>query len=91
MKAAATLLVAAFLLGGQALANDDLCTINLQKLEDQSLGMPLGTPLEQQIDALRDAAIQAQFSNDPERCIAQSAKALQMLENSNKNDGAGSD
>lgn len=89
MKAAALLLVAAPLLAGQALADDDLCAVNLQKLEDRSLGLQLGDPLQEQVDALRDAAIQAQFSNDTERCIAHSSKALQLLENSNKNEAAG--
>lgn len=91
MKAAATLFIIVSLLTSQAFAEEDLCAVNLQKLDDQTLGTPLGDPLEQQIDALREAAIQAQLDDDIDGCVAQSAKALQLLENSNKNDGGGSD
>lgn len=85
-----SLLIAACLLAGPSFGADDLCAVNLQKLEERSLGMPLGEPLEQQVESLRDAAIQAQYNNDPQRCVAQSAKALQLLDNSNR-DGAGPD
>lgn len=87
MKALALFAIAS-LLGNAAFA-EDMCSANLQQLDDQSLGMPLGDPLEQQVETLREAAIQAQLADDVDGCVTQSAKALQLLENSSKGDHVG--
>lgn len=83
-----TLLSLSVLLSAPVLAQD-LCSANLQRLADQTVGTPLGDPLEQQFEALRKAAAQAEAAGELETCIARSAQALQLLERSNKTDGGG--
>lgn len=69
------------LLSFPAFAAVDLCTLNLQKLEDNlASGDPLGEPLRQQVEELQAKAEQAREAGDLESCTALSEQALQMLQ-----------
>ena len=75
------LFFAAAVLAAPAFA-DDLCTVNLQKLDD-SLTTTVGSPLKEQVEEARQAALQAQTSGDLQACGTHAEKALQMLERPN--------
>ncbi|WP_044874045.1 hypothetical protein [Pseudomonas sp. LFM046] len=84
------LLFSAALLASPAFA-DDLCAINLQKLDDAMASYPtIGEPLRQQVTDLRTKAEQAQQVGDTEACVNASTLALQRLQQPDSNgNGAG--
>ena len=70
---------------------DDLCTVNLQKLDDHmATQTALAAPLKNQIDQHKMNAEKARDAGDMDGCTAQSAKALQLLEAPGDNGQGGS-
>lgn len=80
MKPTLFALVAA-LLAGPAFAAPDLCTLNLQELNDGLTvsGPSIGDPLRIQVEDLQQQAIKAREAGDTKGCIASSEHALQLL------------
>jgi hypothetical protein len=84
------LLITAALLASPAFAADDLCSINLQKLNDaMATNTDIGEPLRQQVQELRMKAEQAQQVGDTEACINATTLALQRLQQPDTEGGAG--
>lgn len=74
-------LAIATLLSLPAFAAEDLCSLNLQQLEDNlASGDPLGEPLRQQVEELQAKAEHARDAGDLETCTALSEQALQLLQ-----------
>ena len=72
-------LLFATLLAGSAFA-DDLCTLNLQKLDDHATTLlTLGEPLKGQVEEQHKKAQEAHRAGDTEGCILYSTKALQLM------------
>jgi len=72
-----------------AFANDDLCTTNLQKIDDQlTTQTALGEDVKQQIADLRQQAVQAQQAGDLEGCAGYAGQAMTLLEKTDKGNGA---
>lgn len=70
----------AALLAAPIFAADDLCSLNLQKLDDHKTALlTLGSPLKEQVEEHRTQAEQARDAGHLESCINHSAKALQLL------------
>ena len=73
-------------------ADKDLCQLNLQEIDDNmatnkaTLGDPARGEVQDRITTARDA----KQSGDTETCIAQSTKALQMLEGPGSTGSTGS-
>jgi hypothetical protein len=82
------LIFACALAASPAFANDDLCTTNLQKIDDQLASQPaLGEAAKQQVDDLRTQAVQAQQAGDNEGCAGYANQAATLLEKTSKGDG----
>lgn len=79
------LLITAALLASPAFAAD-LCSDNLQKIDDAVKTSTNNTQVQEQAMRLQEKAIQAQESGNTKACIAQTEKALQLLK---KNAGDG--
>lgn len=82
MKPYALLACAALLASPAAFAEDkNLCQINLSEIDqNMTMAMPtIGEPAATKINEYVEKAKEAQKSGDVEECIAQSAKALQLL------------
>jgi hypothetical protein len=89
MKRTALLFTAA-LLASPVFAADDLCAVNLQKLNDAlATNTTIGDPLKQEVQDLRMKAEQAQQAGDTEACINASSLALQRLQQPDTNGGSG--
>lgn len=85
MKTTALLFTA--LLAGPALA-DDLCALNLEKLENNmTTQVTLGEPLKGEVEEHQKKAEEARSAGDTEGCILHSTKALQLLEAPGGNGG----
>ncbi|MCY1303310.1 hypothetical protein D9M69_598990 [compost metagenome] len=81
MKRTALFITAALLASSPVFANEDLCSINLQKLDDAlATSSTIGEPLRQQVQDLRMKAEQAQQQGDTEACISNTSMALQRLQ-----------
>lgn len=88
--ALSALFAAATLLASPVFAADDLCAINLQKINDQMA--TTGTTSEGLDKALTehvDKAKAAQASGDTKDCIAITSKVLERLEKQEKGDSTG--
>lgn len=88
--ALSALFAAATLLASPAFAADDLCAINLQKINDQMA--TTGTTSEGLDKALTehvDQAKAAQASGDTKECIAITSKVLDRLNKTEKGDSTG--
>lgn len=84
------LFITAALLASPVFAADDLCTLNLQKLNDAlASNTTLGEPLRQEVQDLQMKAEQAQQSGDTKACINHSTMALQRLQQPATEGGAG--
>jgi len=60
---------------------EDLCTVNMQKLDDMmATEMTMAADIKVQIEDLRMQAEKARSAGDLETCGTHAAKALQMLE-----------
>jgi len=81
MKVHALLASAVLLASPAVFAQDDLCQLNLQEIDDNMATntATLGEPAKSQVDEYVKQARQAQQSGDTEACIAHSTKALQEL------------
>ncbi|MES2818663.1 MAG: hypothetical protein V4812_06705 [Pseudomonadota bacterium] len=80
MKRIALFFTAA-LLAAPTFAAEDLCTVNLQKLDDRKAAMTtLGSPLKEQVEEHQMEAEKARDAGDLENCGAHAAKALQLIE-----------
>ena len=89
MKRIALLFTAA-LLASPAFAADDLCAVNLQKLNDAlATNTTIGDPIRQEVQDLRMKAEQAQQAGDTEGCINASSLALQRLQQPGTDGGSG--
>ncbi|MCY1549966.1 hypothetical protein D9M68_861750 [compost metagenome] len=89
MKRTALLFTAA-LLASPAFAADDLCAVNLQKLNDAlATNTTIGEPIRQEVQDLRMKAEQAQQAGDTEGCINASSLALQRLQQPGTDGGSG--
>jgi hypothetical protein len=74
------LLFTASLLASPAFA-EDLCTVNMQKLDDMmATEMAMDPALDAQVKELQMQAEQARAAGDLETCGTHAAKALHMLE-----------
>ncbi|MET1080461.1 MAG: hypothetical protein ABWY06_20800 [Pseudomonas sp.] len=59
----------------------DLCTVNMQKLDDSmATHANLASPLKEQVAEHKKAAEAARAANDLETCGTHAQKALQLLE-----------
>ena len=89
MKRTALLFTAA-LLASPVFAADDLCAVNLQKLNDAlATNTTIGDPIRQEVQDLRMKAEQAQQAGDTEGCINASSLALQRLQQPGTDGGSG--
>lgn len=76
-----SMFVIAAVLAAPAFAADDLCTVNLQKLNDSLTTQPsIGEPLKAQVEEAKAQAEQARSTGDLETCGTHAARALQLLE-----------
>ncbi|WP_252272789.1 hypothetical protein [Pseudomonas subflava] len=82
------LIFACALAASPAFANDDLCTTNLQKIDDKMASeTALGEAMKQQITDLHKQAKDAQQAGDVEGCAGYAGQAVTLLEKSSKGDG----
>jgi hypothetical protein len=86
MKRAALLITAA-LLASPAFA-DDLCSTNLQKVEDAMKTTTNNTQAQEQAMRLQEKASQAQAAGNTKECIAHTEKALKLLKDNAGDGGA---
>lgn len=82
------LLITAALLTAPVFAATDLCSVNLQKIEDAKATSPiLGDPLKEQVAEFEAKAKQARADGDLEKCASSAQQALTLLEKQNKEIG----
>jgi hypothetical protein len=75
-----TLFIATAMIASPAFAFEDLCTVNMQKLDDRSTEiLLLGSPLKEQVEDLKVQAMTAKAEGDLETCGTHSGKALKLL------------
>ncbi|MGJ7475005.1 hypothetical protein ACSFEV_14645 [Pseudomonas fulva] len=89
--ALSALFAAATLLASPAFAADDLCALNLQKINDSmATAGATSEGLKTQIDEEVTKAKAAQAAGNDKDCIAITQKAITMLQNTNKGSGSSS-
>ncbi|MFT8233270.1 hypothetical protein ACLNBI_17170 [Pseudomonas guariconensis] len=89
--ALSALFAAATLLASPVFADEDLCAINLQKVDDNMA--TLGTTsegLDKAITERVDKAKAAQASGDTKECIAITSQVLERMEKTEKGSGSSS-
>ncbi|MCE4068528.1 MULTISPECIES: hypothetical protein [Pseudomonas] len=86
MKRAALLITAA-LLASPAFAAD-LCSDNIQKLDDAVKTTTNNTQAQEQAMRLQEQAAKAQAAGNTKECIAHTEKALQLLKKNSGDGGA---
>ncbi|NIX91546.1 hypothetical protein HCG45_02080 [Pseudomonas fulva] len=89
--ALSALFAAATLLASPAFAADDLCALNLQKINDSMA--TAGATSEGLDTAVQDKvneAKQAQASGDTKKCIEITSKVVERLDKTNKGSGSSS-
>lgn len=86
------LIFATALLASPVFAADDLCQVNLQKLDDQlATHTTLTAPLKTQVEDLQTQAKTAHQAGNNEDCASAANQALMLLEKTDKGgEGAGS-
>nr|WP_298170760.1 hypothetical protein [uncultured Pseudomonas sp.] len=90
MKLMTMLFATAALASAPAFA-EDLCAIQLQKLDNkETQTITLGSPAKEQVEELTQQAKEAQSAGDTKACISHSAQALQLLDVSNSENGQSS-
>jgi len=68
---------------------DDTCTVNLQKLADNSAALTTtASPVKEQVEEHKKAAEEAQRAGDVGTCGAHAQKALQLLQGPSEDGGA---
>jgi len=81
MKLAALIVTAALAASATPAFADDLCAINLQKLNDILTTEPtLAEPMKMQVEEHKKEAEKAQSAGDLEACGTHAEKALQLLD-----------
>ncbi|MNS67123.1 hypothetical protein D3C72_1003650 [compost metagenome] len=86
--ALSALFAAATLLASPVFAADDLCTANLQKIDDSmATAGATSEGLDKAITEHVDKAKAAQASGDTKECIAITSKVLERLEKTEKGSG----
>ncbi|MBA5708667.1 hypothetical protein DT037_16570 [Pseudomonas fulva] len=89
--ALSALFAAATLLASPAFAADDLCALNLQKINDSmATAGATSEGLKTQIDEEVTKAKAAQAAGNDKDCIAITQKAITLLQNTNKGSGSSS-
>jgi hypothetical protein len=74
------LFIATAMIASPAFALEDLCTVNMQKLDNRSTEiLLLGSPLKEQVEDLKAQAMTAKAESDLEACGTHSGKALKLL------------
>lgn len=74
------LFIATAMIASPAFALEDLCTVNMQKLDNRSNEiLLLGSPLKEQVENLQAQAMTAKAEGDIETCATHSGKALKLL------------
>lgn len=87
--ALSALFAAATLLASPAFAAEDLCAINLQKIDDNmATAGATSEGLDKAVTEHIDKAKAAQASGDTKECIAITTKVLQRLEKTEKGSGS---
>ncbi len=87
--ALSALFAAATLLASPVFAADDLCAINLQKIDDSmATAGATSEGLDKAVTEQVDKAKAAQASGDTEKCIALTSKVLERLEKTEKGSGS---
>lgn len=86
-----SMFVIAAVLAAPAFAADDLCTVNLQKLDNAMTTKPtVAEPLKQQVEEAKKQATDAQAAGDLKACGTHAQRALQLL-NAPSEDGNSAD
>lgn len=89
--ALSALFAAATLLASPAFAADDLCAMNLQKINDSmATSGATSEGLDTAIQKNVEEAKQAQASGNKDECITITSKVIQRLEQTNKGSGSSS-
>lgn len=82
------LIVASALIASPVFAAEDLCAVNMQKLDDaKTTSMQLGDPAKSQYDDAYKEAMAAHAKKDDKTCITRSTDALQILMDAQKSKG----
>ncbi|MBD8685034.1 hypothetical protein [Pseudomonas sp. CFBP 13719] len=82
------LIVASALTASPVFAADDLCEVNMQKLNDaKTTSMQLGDPAKSQYDDAYKAAMAAHAAKDEKACISHSTDAMNILMDAQKSKG----
>ncbi|WAB98759.1 hypothetical protein OSW16_03600 [Pseudomonas putida] len=86
--ALSALFAAATLLASPVFAADDLCALNMQKIDDaMATAGATSEGLDKALTEQADKAKAAQKAGDTKECIAISTKVLQRLEKTDKGSG----
>lgn len=76
-----SMFVIAAVLAAPAFAADDLCTVNLQKLDNAvATKATIADPLKSQVEEAKEQALQAQSAGDLQTCGTHAERALQLLD-----------
>ena len=76
-----SMFVIAAVLAAPAFAADDLCTVNLQKLDNAvATKATIAEPLKSQVEEAKEQALQAQSAGDLQTCGTHAERALQLLD-----------
>lgn len=79
MKRISAFIIAATM-AAPVFAADDLCSVNLQKLDNSSAVITtLGSPLKEQVEEHMVAAKKSQAAGDLKECSSHAEQALQLL------------
>lgn len=89
--ALSALFAAATLLASPAFAANDLCALNLQKINDSmATAGATSEGLDTAVQDKVDEAKQAQASGDTKKCIEITSKVVERLDKTNKGSGSSS-
>jgi hypothetical protein len=79
------LIITAALMASPVFAAEDLCDVNLQKIENaKTTTLNLGEPAKGQLEEATNQAKAAKASGDEKGCIAASTNALKVIEDVSK-------
>ena len=79
------LIITAALVSSPVFAAEDLCDVNLQKIDDaKTITLNLGEPAKSQLEDATKEARAAQANKDEKTCITRSTDALTIIGNVSK-------
>ena len=82
------LVVACALVASPVFAAEDLCAVNLQKIDDaKTTSMQLGDPAKSQFEDAYNQAKAAHAAKDDKTCISRSTDAMNILMDAQKSKG----